>query len=177
MAFKDHGEAILRGLTPKRLPYKGKTYTFPASVSSGTGLLLARIRNRAVQAADSGADLDEAQLQADVLDGLDEFEYKDMRAELFGDAQWELIKDDVPEAVVDHMESTLIVWHLTGSEEAAEERWNDVGGPKAPADRKAKSSASMGKRSKQSVKRTRSRASTGSTSRSGSSKAQGGPTS
>lgn len=154
MAFKDHGEAILRGLEPKRLPYKGKWYEFPVSVSAATGLFMARIRDKAERAHAEGKTRDEVEWGEDIFSGLDDFERKDMRAELLGDAQWELIKDDVPEAVVDHMESTLIVWHVSGSQEAAETVWDEVGGPKAPQDRKAKSSGSTAKRSAASAKQT-----------------------
>lgn len=166
MAFKDHGEALLRGVDPKRLPYKGTWYEFPRSISARTGLLLARIRDKAYTAVrDGGAQsLDELDMDEDMLDSLGDADQSELRAEILGEAYPRLIEDGVPEAVVDHMESTLVIWHLTGSQEAAEEAWNEVGGPKAPADRKAKkSSGSTARRTTRSAKPTRQQGSTGAT--------------
>ncbi len=203
MAFKDHGHAYVDNLDPKKLPYEGTWYTFPSSVSAATGMLLHRMQSRAEEAseranaakaaaaaaaAESGndstakaiestaPDLD-LELDADILDGIPEDKVQDMRAEILGGTWSKLAEDDVPEAMVDHMFETLMIWHMFGDQDVAEAYWNDVTGPKAPTDHKPKSSGSTAHRTGRSGKSTRKRASTAATSHSKTTEATPGATS
>ena len=140
MSFKDLDSFFK--IQPIRLPIRGKTYSFPGSVSGRTGLLLHRMTEMA-EDAKSGAKPEV--LGQEVLDDAAEI---DLRAEVLGDTSAEMIADGLPSAFIEHAFHTLIVWHQFG-EEVAKAVWLDVpGAPKAPADRKAKSrKATSGKAS------------------------------
>lgn len=180
MAFKDHGHAYIDRLEPKKLPYEGTWYRFPASISAATGMLLHRMQTKAEGAvaqieeakaaaaaaidgerADTTAPDLELDLDEDLIDGIPEDKLQDIRAEILGDAWAKLAEDDVPEAMVDHMFETLMIWHMFGDQDVAEAYWNDVTGPKAPTDHQAKrkSSGSTRNRTSRSGKQTRSQAS------------------
>lgn len=159
MGFKELDERVF--LKPKRLPIRGKMYDFPGSVSARTGALFHRMTVAAerVKAAKAGdvPDLDDLQLDAELLNDSEE---KDLRAEVLGDAEAELIKDGIPNEIVSHVLKTLICWHQFG-QEVAEVVWEDnPDRPKAPQDRKPRSRSGT----KASASSTRGRASTTPTS-------------
>lgn len=161
MGFKELDESLFT--RPKVLPFRGKRYAFPGSVSARTGLLLHRmsiVAEYVEEAKRAEAEGREAPATPDLDEQvLDDDEQRDLRAEILGEAQWDLIDDDVPETVVDHMLRTLICWHQFG-EQVAQAVWEDVpGAPKAPRDRKRSSR----KGSSASGSSTRKRASTRST--------------
>lgn len=145
MAFNDL-DVTLFGGGVKELPIGGKKYQFPGTISARTGLLLHRMLQQAAAARDSLESGESVDLNVDLFEGLPEGE-DDVRSELLGDAEFELIEDGVPLAVVDHVFSTLMFWHINGPE-AAEQIWAAVPGtvvqgevvtPKAPQDRRGKS--------------------------------------
>lgn len=120
-------------IQPFVLPIRGKKYKFPGSVSGRTGLLLHRMTEVA-EAVKSGKDAPD--LRQEILDDSGEI---DLRREIMGDTEREMIKDDVPAQYIGHAFHTLIVWHQYGPN-VARAVWEDVpGAPKAPQDRKAKS--------------------------------------
>lgn len=120
-------------IQPIRLPIRGKTYAFPGSVSGRTGLLLHRMTEMAEKVK---AGKDSPDLGQQILDDSEEL---DLRKEILGDTEREMIDDGLPSAFIDHVFHTLIVHHQFG-ENVAKAVWEDVpGAPKAPQDRKAKS--------------------------------------
>lgn len=133
MSFKDLDEFF--AIQPIRLPIKGKTYSFPGSVSGRTGLLLHRMTEMAEEvkrASDAG---EEPDFGEQVLDDAGE---TDLLKEVLGDAHQEMLDDGLPHAYIDHAFKTLIVHHQFGAE-VAEQVWLDVpGAPKEPEDRKPK---------------------------------------
>lgn len=141
-------------IQPIRLPIRGKMYAFPGSVSGRTGLLLHRMTEMAERVK---AGKDAPDLGQQILDDSEEL---DLRTEILGDTEREMIDDGLPSVFVDHVFHTLIVWHQFG-EEVAKAVWEDVpGAPKAPQDRKAKSR----KATSGTATTTRKRASTSGTS-------------
>ena len=131
-AFKDIDTFFK--IKPLKLPIRGKTYSFPGSISGRTGLLLHRMTEmaEAAQSGKGGAGFDD-----ELLDDAGEV---DLRAEIMGDAEQAMIKDDVPSVYVEHAFRTLICWHQFG-EDIAVKIWEDVpGAPKGPADHKPKAS-------------------------------------
>lgn len=131
MAFKDLDEFFV--IKPIRLPIRGKVYEFPGSVSGRTGLLLHRMTEQ-VEQLKAGAKFDE-DAQQEILDDAAE---TNLRAEILGDTEREMIDDNIPSLYIDHVFKTLITWHQFG-EDIAKAVWEDVpGAPKAPEDRKAK---------------------------------------
>lgn len=137
-AFKDLGTFFK--IKPLKLPIRGKTYSFPGSVSGRTGLLLHRMTEMAERAKAGKEDFD---YDEEILDDAAEV---DLRTEIMGDTERKMIDDGIPAAYIEHAFRTLVVWHQFG-EDVAKSIWEDVpGAPKAPADRKAKASkATSGK--------------------------------
>jgi hypothetical protein len=150
MGFRDLDD-FLGEAKPIELPIRGKTYSFPGTISARTGLLLHRLTNKADKVDDM------SQADAEELLGkelLGDAEHDDLRSELLGDAELQMARDGLTSAHVDHVFRTLMVWHLVGPEQA-EKAWNSVG--EAPAPNRAARRAT--------ARKTRSRASTaGSTS-------------
>lgn len=137
MSFKDL-DSFFR-IKPIRLPICGKTYEFPGSVSARTGLLLHRMTEMVEEVERARRAGDEPNLDATALDDGEEV---DLRREVFGSVQQQMIDDAVPSVYVEHALKTLIVWHQFG-EKVAEAVWKDVpGAPKAPADRKPRKATS-----------------------------------
>jgi hypothetical protein len=133
MPFKDLDQ--LFKIQPIKLPIKGKVYEFPGSVSGRTGLLLHRM-TEAVASMQDGRPLPEVDDGAEILDDAEEV---NLRAEVLGTTERQMIDDGLPKAFIDHVFKTLITWHQFG-EDVAKAVWEDVpGAPKAPKDRKPKS--------------------------------------
>lgn len=129
--FKDLDEFFK--IKPIQLPIRGKVYKFPGSVSGRTGLLLHRMTEMAERVM---AGKEPSGMEQELLDDGEEL---NLRAEVFGSTEQEMIDDGLPSVFIDHVFKTLIVYHQYG-EDVAMAVWEDVpGAPKAPRDRKAKS--------------------------------------
>ena len=148
MAFRDLDEFLV--VTPVRLPIRGKTYEFPGAISARSWLLVQRMgeqfdRARRAEAAGEEYDPDEV--------AIDDTEEVDLRGELFGPAEAEMVADGLTSAHLERVFFTLIAYHLSGIE-AAEAVWEHAertasGKPPAPnraTRRKGTSAASRGSR-------------------------------
>lgn len=133
MPFKDLDQIFK--IQPLRLPIRGTVYEFPGSVSGRTGLLLHRM-TEAVAAMQDGQPVPEYDEQDEILDDDEEL---NLRKEVLGATEAQMVNDGLPKAFIEHVFKTLITWHQFG-EEVAKAVWEDVpGAPKAPRDRKPKS--------------------------------------
>lgn len=141
-------------ISPIRLPIGGKTYSFPGSLSGRSGLLLQRIGAASAKAALRAKTGTKVQEMSDEL--LSDAQEIDLRTEIMGDTEAELIADDVPAVKITHVFRTLMTWHMAG-EAAAKEAWTSLG--EAPAPSRAARRAS-----RESAKSTRSQGSTSTTS-------------
>lgn len=153
MPFRDLDEFLVTA--PIELPIRGKSYQFPGAISGRAGLLirrLAEVADEARQARDEGRVVDET---AQVLSEDDEV---DLRAELLGDGEREMVDDGLSTAHIAHVFQTLMVWHLAGPE-AAEQAWERMAVDPPKPNRQERRSASAG-----SATSTRQRASTSGTS-------------
>jgi hypothetical protein len=141
MAFRDLDEFLV--VPPLVLPIRGKRYEFPGAISARSWLLLQRVSNRI---GDASAPEDEVLSEAEELE---------LRAEMFGGIEPQMIEDGLSTEHIRVTFYTLLAFHLSGRD-AAELYWNAQG--EAPA-------SSRTTRRQETTKSTRSRGSTaGSTS-------------
>ena len=126
MAFRDLEEFLV--VEPLELPIRGKLYRFPGEISARAWLLVQRLGEkyeRARRAREAGRPIDP---EEEVLSDLDEGA---LRSEMFGDAQGEMIADNLTSEHMKRVFYVLIAFHLSGRE-AAEAVWNQAGELKAP---------------------------------------------
>ena len=151
MTFPDLSEVYVA--EPFVLPIRGKQYAFPGEISARSMVRLMRLT----------ADMREAQRDAqggqegvDARELLSDEDEADVRRQLFGGLEDELVADNCTPSELRIVFFTLIAFHLYGTE-TAEAIWNNAG--KAPAPKRTT------RRSKTPAKSTRRRGSpTGSTS-------------
>ncbi len=163
--FRDLDEFLT--VEPIELPIGGKVYEFPGEVSARAGLLLQRIGSMVLTVAATEGDPAAAGAALSERDRelLSDGEEMDLRAELFGDAEADMIADGLTSAQIRHVFMTLVVWHAF-SEDAAVAVWEGKAASPEPANRAERraSKATTG-RSGAGASTTKRRASTSGTSR------------
>lgn len=113
MQFKDYSQ--IKPPAPVRIPINGKTYEFPGTISSKAWVLLQRLSEQMQRVAFARATGQPVDLEAIVLDDV---EYADVKAEVFGSTEAELIKDGVSSDVLKRLFQTLTAYHLSGAQAA-----------------------------------------------------------
>lgn len=130
--FRDLAE-FLDDAKPISLPWRGKVYEFPGSVSGRTGLLLSTALDGAV-AGTRGADGKPA--DPELVELLNDEQEASVHDEVFGGVDRDLIRDGADSRVVRHFFLTLITWHVAGPD-AAVNAWESLGNDPAPAPNRA----------------------------------------
>src|SRR5690348_16749511 len=130
--FRDLTE-FLGEAEPIRLPWNGKTYEFPGSISGRVGLLISRM----LDAGTSDRGTAGAEIEPELVELLTDEQEASVHAEVFGGMDVELVRDGADSRVVRHVFLTLLVWHSAGPE-AALRAWESAGNVPAPANRAAR---------------------------------------
>ena len=135
MAFKNYND--FPAPKPIRIPIGEKIYSFPGTISGRAWMLIEKMASYLDQAklAELRGEKYDPEMEA-----LDDLEYADINAEVFGDTKQELVADGVTSDCLKRLFYTLITYHMHGKE-AAERMWNQ-GEAIAPnrAQRRAKTS-------------------------------------
>jgi hypothetical protein len=140
MAFQNYDE--FPAPKPVRIPIGEKVYEFPGTISAMAWLLIEKLSTRLQR-------VKLAELRGEKFDpdeeALSDIEYADIRAEVFGDTEREMIEDGLTSDHLKRTFFTLISYHMSGRE-AAEAMWNRGEAP-APnrAQRRAKPRTSPGR--------------------------------
>lgn len=126
MAFRDLEEFLV--VEPLELPIRGKLYRFPGEISARAWLLVQRLGEkyeRARRAREAGRPIDSDE------EALSDYDESALRSEMFGDAEEEMIADNLTSGHMKRVFYALVAFHLSGRE-AAEAVWNNTGEAKAP---------------------------------------------
>jgi hypothetical protein len=123
MAFKNYDE--FPAPKPVRLPMGEKTYSFPGTISARAWVLVEKLASRLQRAK-------LAEIRGETYDpdeeALSDLEYADVRAEVFGDTEREMIEDGLTSDHLKRAFYALVSYHMNG-QEAAEVVWNQGGSP------------------------------------------------
>jgi hypothetical protein len=126
MSFRDLDEFLV--VEPLVLPIRGKEYSFPGSVSARVWLQLQSMSEQMQLQQDAARRGEDYAPDNELVNDTDEAA---MRAEMFGDAEQEMVDDGLSSAHIKAVFFTLIAFHLSGRE-AAEVVWDAQGGSAAP---------------------------------------------
>ena len=137
--FRDLTEFLV--VPPKSLPVGGRTYDFPGTISGAAGLLLQLVQARAreeARARDEGRTPEPDEDLPEDLAGID------LREELLGGVDRDMVRDGCTSAQIEHCFATLMTWHMAG-EDAAHRFWTErAGGPPPPNRAARRASAGSG---------------------------------